>query len=65
MSRLQQQILALFAECDHDVREVIAAVLEIEQENIHLERPRFKDPILEVLDRVARDTMKKGGGDEN
>lgn len=64
MSRLQQQILALFSECDDDVREVIAQVLEIEQENIHLDRPRFTEPILDVLDRVARNTVKRGSEDE-
>jgi hypothetical protein len=65
MSKIQQQILDLFVECDDDVRKVVAAVLEIEQENIHLKQPRFKEPILDVLDRIARDTVKKGSEDEN
>jgi hypothetical protein len=65
MSRIQQQILALFAKSNEDVREVIASVIEFEQENIHLERPRFKEAITDVLDRVARETIKKGGEDEH
>jgi len=58
MTTLQQQILTLFAEYDPDVREVIASVLQIEQENIHLKEPRYKKPVLDVLDRVARETLK-------
>lgn len=67
MSRLQQQILDLFDQCYDDIRQVITEVLEIEQENIHLDQPRFKNPIIEVLDRIARDSMKEkeGSADEN
>ena len=54
MANLHQQILALFEEYDTYVREIVQDVLEIELENIHYERPRVKDPILDVLDRVAR-----------
>jgi hypothetical protein len=64
MTALQQQILSLFTGYDPDVRDVVAAVLRIEQENIHMERPRVKEPILEVLDRVARSTLKEAT-DEN
>jgi len=58
MATLQQQILELFNKYPADVREVVKAVLAIEQENIHLERPRVKEPIHDTLDRVARDTLK-------
>lgn len=54
MANLHQQILALFEDYDPDVRQVVQDVLEIELENIHYEKPRVKDPILDVLDRVAR-----------
>lgn len=64
MPSLQQQILAHFAECPPDVREVVADVLRLEQEQIHLERPRVKDGIESVLDRVARETLK-GANNEN
>lgn len=64
MSNLQKQILALFKEYEPDVQEVVASVLMFEQENIHLKHPRFKEPILDVLDRVARDTLKEAS-DEN
>lgn len=58
MATLQQQIRDLFTKYPADVREVVEAVLAIEQENIHLDRPRVKEPIHDVLDRVARETLK-------
>lgn len=58
MATIQQQILELFTKYPADVREVVKSVLAIEQENIHLERPRVKEPIHDVLDRVARETLK-------
>lgn len=58
MATLQDQIKALFAECDSDLRAVISGVMEFEQTNIHLKEPRYKQSILDVLDRVTRDTLK-------
>ena len=58
MANLQQQISALFDDCDDDVREVIEQVLRYEQENVHLLRPNYKQPYLDILDRVIR-TMHK------
>lgn len=59
MPTLQQQILGLFEQCDSDVREVIKEVIQFEQENVHLDKPRYKDPIREILDRVARNVSKE------
>lgn len=59
MPTLQQQILERFAMCDADVREVITSVIQFELENIHLNEPRYKAPILDILDRVARAAPKE------
>lgn len=59
MASLQQQILALFAPYDEDVRRVVMEVLRFEQENIHLREPRYSKPILDIIEQVART------GDEN
>lgn len=58
MPNLQQQILNLFAECDDSLREVIVSVIQFELENIHLKEPRYKAPIMDILDRVARESLK-------
>lgn len=59
MPTLQQQILQRFDECDPDVRGVITGVIQFELENIHLNEPRYKTPILEILDRVANTAPKE------
>lgn len=58
MANLQKQILDLFAECEPDLHEVIVEVIQFELENIHLKEPRYTRPIMDILDRVARETMK-------
>lgn len=64
MANLQQQINALFDNLDPSVQEVIMNVLRIEQDNIHLDRPRFKEPILDVLSRIVNE-QRKGAKDED
>ncbi|NJP06830.1 MAG: hypothetical protein HC837_15050 [Chloroflexaceae bacterium] len=58
MATLAQQIRELFVKYPADIREVIASVIVLEQEHIHLERPRVKDRINDVLDRVADETLE-------
>lgn len=58
MPALEQQIRELFDGCDADLREVITSVIQFELENIHLSEPRYKTPILDILDRVARTAPK-------
>jgi hypothetical protein len=38
LASLQKQILGLFEEVEPDIREVVAEVLRVEQELIHLQR---------------------------
>lgn len=60
MPTLHQQILERFADCDADVRDVIKKVIEFEIENIHwTDNPRYKAPILAILDRVVRNPTKE------
>ena len=59
MPTLQQQILDRFEQCDSDVREVITSVIQFEIENIHLDKPRYKAPILDILERIARTASKE------
>jgi hypothetical protein len=58
MASIQKQIMSLFAEQEMAIREIVSAVLEIEQANIHLERPRIKDLLVDVVDSAARETLK-------
>lgn len=62
MTTLQKQktvpFMELFAECDEAVQEVIADVIRFELENIHLKEPRYKSDFLNILERVARNTLK-------
>ena len=65
MASLQKQILSLFEDVEPDIREVVADVLRVEQELIHLQRAHgVMEKIAEILDRVARANMK-GQTDEN
>ena len=52
---LRDHLLELFRECDEDIQEVIADVLILEQEHISMDRPRVKDQIKHIIDRVAKD----------
>lgn len=58
MTLLEQQIHDLFKDFPSDIQQVLQEVIRIEQDHIHLERPRVKDDIQAVLDRVARQTLK-------
>lgn len=59
MASLQKQILGLFEEVEPDIREVVAEVLRVEQELIHLQRAHgVMEKITEILDRVANASMK-------
>lgn len=66
MPNLQKQILSLFNGIDPELKEVVAEVLNIEQEFIHMERPRgVMERIDQVLDRVARQALKEEGNHED
>lgn len=51
---LRDRLLELFREYEADVREVIAEVLALEQEHISMERPRIKEQIKDIIDRVVK-----------
>lgn len=66
MPSLQKQILSLFEDIDPELKEVVAEVLLIEQEFIHMERPRgVMERIDQVLDRVARHALTEEGNHED
>lgn len=66
MPSLQKQILSLFNDIDPELKEIVAEVLLIEQEFIHMERPRgVMERIDQVLDRVARQALKGEGNHED
>jgi len=52
---LKDRLLELFKEYEQDVQQVIAAVLVLEQEHISMERPRVKEAIKQIIDRVVED----------
>jgi hypothetical protein len=66
MSSLQKQILSLFEDVDPALKEVVTDVMLVEQEFIHMERPRgVMERIDHVLDRVAKDMLKEEGNHED
>lgn len=66
MSSLQKQILSLFEDVDPALKEVVTEVMLVEQEFIHMERPRgVMERIDQVLDRVAKDMLKEEGNHED
>jgi len=66
MSSLQKQILSLFEDIDPALKEVVTEVMLVEQEFIHMERPRgVMERIDQVLDRVAKDMLKEEGNHED
>jgi hypothetical protein len=48
------KVLELFHSYDERIKLLIAEVIKIEQENIHLQRPRIKDQIRAVVDEVVK-----------
>jgi hypothetical protein len=54
---LKDRLVELFMEYDADVQRVIAEVLSLEQEHISMKRPHVKEPIRQIIDRVARDKL--------
>ena len=66
MSSLQKQILSLFEDVHPALKEVVTEVMLVEQEFIHMERPRgVMERIDQVLDRVAKDMLKEEGNHED
>ena len=62
MPGLQKQILELFSDVDPDLREVVADVLMIELELIHMGKPRgVMEKINDILEHVARISVQEGG----
>ena len=54
---LKDRLMELFKEYEPDVQDVIAEVLALEQEHISMERPRVKQPIRQIIDRVVKDRL--------
>ena len=52
---LKDRLLELFKEYEQDVQQVVAEVLTLEQEHISMERPRVKEQIKDIIDRVVKD----------
>lgn len=52
---LKDRLLELFKKYEQDVQQVVAEVLTLEQEHISMERPRVKEQIKKIIDRVVRD----------
>jgi hypothetical protein len=51
---IKDRVLELFKDQDADVKRVIEKVLELEQENISIERPRVMEGIREIIDRTVK-----------
>ncbi len=51
---IKDRVLELFKDQDEDVQRVIEKVLELEQENISIDRPRVMEGIREIIDRTVK-----------
>ncbi|NOK58236.1 MAG: hypothetical protein GFH27_549279n42 [Chloroflexi bacterium AL-W] len=56
---LRERLRQLFADYDPAVQKVISEVLTLEQEYISNDRPRLKDPIDEIISKVASKELGK------
>lgn len=59
MSSIRAQIQGLYRDLDPDLKAVIREVLDLELDYIHMERPRVKDQIDKILDRVAKEALER------
>ena len=57
---LKKRVMELFKECEPDVQRVISEVLTLEQEHISMERPRVKQPIRQIIDRIVNTKPEEG-----
>lgn len=52
----QERLRELFENYDPAIQEIITHVLQIEQEHISIRAPRVREPIDDVITRVAQET---------
>ena len=57
---LKKRVMELFKECEPDVQRVISEVLTLEQEHISMERPRVKQPIRQIIERIVNTKPEDG-----
>lgn len=58
-SSMQKKVLGLFKDYDPKIQEIIAEVLNIEQEHLSMKNPRGAvERIEDVIDRVAKDEIR-------
>jgi hypothetical protein len=56
----KERLRKLFTAYDPAIQRVISEVLIVEQEHISIDRPRVKDQIEEIIDRVAKQELGTG-----
>ena len=57
----QDRLKVLFQGCDPAIRQIIGEVVELEQRHIMSERPRLKDPLNDIIMRVAKAELIRQG----
>lgn len=62
---LKDRLKQLFENCDPAIQAVISGVLNIEQEHISMQRPRVRDDIDAIIDRVARKELERSETSES
>lgn len=50
---LESKVKGLIEDAPREVQEVIAFVLELEEQNLHLKQPHLKDDIVRFIKRVV------------
>lgn len=56
---MKQRLLELFQNYDPAIQKVIAEVLAIEKQHISYQRPRVKEPIDEIISRIAKRELER------
>lgn len=56
----KERLRKLFSTYDPAIQQVISEVLIVEQEHISIDRPRVKDQIDNIIDRVAKQELGTG-----
>ena len=58
---LKERLRQLFVRYESITQEVIADVLQLEQEHISKEKPHLKEPVDQIISRIAAKQVKGSG----
>lgn len=56
---LREQLKNLFSQYPTEIRQIIVEVLNLEQQNISMAKPRVKESIDEIISRIASQQIEQ------